>query len=336
MSRRTASLGVFALVLLALFILVPDVLLTIFAGLLLAVLLRSAGGWISDRLGLATGWGIAIVLVLIVAFLAMGTLTFADDVTKQVDELSQKIPEAIDNVRERLDDYSWGKTLLDHATPEGLISAGGGRQASAAISGTFGALGNFVVILIIGIYGAIDPRPYRRGLLALFAPSIRPRAGVVLDHSIGAMRNWISAQLISMSVVGVLTGLGLWAIGVPLAFILGLIAGLLAFIPNIGPILSITPALLLAFVDGWQMLLWVLGVYVVVQTLESYVITPLVQQEKVSVPAGFVIAVQLLFGVLFGLMGLALAMPLAAVGLTLVREVYVGDYLEGERGPRPD
>ena len=144
------------------------------------------------------------------------------------------------------------------------------------------------------------------------------------------LKSWLAAQLISMTVVGVLTGIGLLLIGMPLAFILGIIAGLLAFIPNIGPVLAVAPALLLAFGEGPSMLLWVAAVYLSVQTLESYVITPLVQQERVDLSPALVIAAQLLFGVLFGLLGLALAMPLVAVGRMLIKELYVHDYLERE------
>ena len=127
-----------------------------------------------------------------------------------------------------------------------------------------------------------------------------------------------------MAIVGVLTAAGLWMIGIPLAFLLGLIAALLAFIPNIGPVIAAVPALLLAFGQGTTAMLLVGAVYLVVQTLESYVITPVIQQQKVALPPALIIAMQVLFGVLFGIAGLALATPLAALGLTLVREIYVG------------
>jgi predicted PurR-regulated permease PerM len=164
----------------------------------------------------------------------------------------------------------------------------------------------------------------------LLAPSLRERGEEVIEAAGRTLRNWLAAQLMSMAVVGLLTSLGLWIAGMPLVFALGLIAGLLAFIPNIGPIIAIAPALLLAFPEGLSMLVIVLGIYLGVQALESYVVTPLIQQEKVSMPPALVIAVQLLFGVLFGILGLALATPIAAVGMTLIREVYVSDYLERE------
>lgn len=144
------------------------------------------------------------------------------------------------------------------------------------------------------------------------------------------LRQWITAQLMSMTIVGILTGLGLWAAGIPLAFILGLIAALLAFIPNIGPVLAAVPALLLALAQGPSTVMWVAAVYIVVQGLESYAITPIIQKEKVSLPPALIIAAQLLLGVLFGILGLARATPLTAVVLTLTGMLYVEGFLERE------
>ena len=165
----------------------------------------------------------------------------------------------------------------------------------------------------------------------LIAPSGRARAEEVLDNAVGTLRGWLTAQLISMSVVGVLTWGGLWLLGIPLALVLGLIAALLAFIPNIGPVLAAVPALLLAVSQGWSTVFWVGTVYVGVQTLESYVITPLVQLEKVSLPPLLVIGFQMLFGVLFGILGLMLATPTAALTMSLTRDLYVEDWLERRR-----
>lgn len=330
MSRRKVSLVVLSLVAAGLFVFVPSVCFTVFAGLLVAVLLRGVGGWLARPLGLGTGWGISILLVLILVLACLGTLGFAANVIDQFDELWMKLPQAFSQFRDRFDDYDWVRRFVDHLSPRGLLSNGGGSAASIAISSTFGALGSFVVIAVVGLYGAFDPRPYKHGLLLVMAPSIRGRAETVIEHVVDTLRHWLTARIISMTVVGVLTGIGLWLIGLPLAFILGIIAGLLAFIPNIGPIISVVPALLLAFVAGWHMVVWVLAVYLIVQTLESYLITPLVQQREISVPPAFVISMQLLFGVLFGILGLALAMPLAAIAITLISELYVSDYLEHE------
>ncbi len=329
MTRRSTSLLVLMATFAALLLLAPDVLLIVFAGVLLAVLIHGSGTWIAGKFGIADGWGIGLFLLAVVlAFAAFG-IAIAPAIAEQVDELTRKLPESVEAFRKRAEDYSWGPPVFDRLTPGYLLSEGR-TQTMSAVSSTFGALGNFVVILFIGLYGALAPNVYKHGLTVLLAPSIRERGDEALQTAAAAMRNWLSAQLLAMAVVGVLTGTGLWLAGVPLAFALGLIAGLLAFIPNIGPIIALVPALLLALPEGRSTLLIVLAIYVGVQALESYVITPLFQLEKVSLQPALIIAVQLLFGVLFGILGLALATPIAAVLVAVIPIVYVRDYLDQE------
>jgi predicted PurR-regulated permease PerM len=334
LSRRFTSILVLAVVLAALLLLAPDVLLTVFAGILFAVLLHEGGRSTGSLLRIGEPLGIGLFVLCIVLMFAGFGMAVAPAVTEQVSELSRRIPEALDAFRQRVEEYPGGSEVMDRLIPDSLNEAQSRSAAMSAVSSTFGALGTFAIIIAIGVYGALDPGLYRRGLTLLLAPSIRDRGDHVLRASAGTLRNWLVAQLIAMSAVGSLTTLGLWLAGVPLAFALGLIAGLLAFIPNIGPIIAIAPALLLALPEGLTTVLVVLTIYIGVQTLESYVITPLVQQEKVSLQPALVISTQLLFGVLFGMLGLMLATPIAAVLMTIVRMIYVEDYLEKEGCPR--
>lgn len=329
---RRVSLLVLLLGVALVLIAAPAVLLVIFAGLLFGVFFSGGGEWLARRIGIGRGWGIGLFVLLVLLALAGALLAFAPAAADQFDRLVQDVPAAIQRLRERLEQYAWGEALLRHATPGALLSEGGEGTAVNAFAATFGVLGNFVVMLFIGLYVSLDTRTYRRGLLWILAPSLRVPGADVLDKAGGTLRNWLVAQLMSMAVVGVLTWLGLWLVGVPLAPILGLIAALLAFIPNIGPIMAAVPAVLLGFSEGPTTALMVVGVYLVVQTLESYAITPLIQQARVSLPPALILSMQLLMGVLFGILGLALATPLAALGLTLVRETYVRRYLETEAG----
>lgn len=335
MTRRHISLLVVAAALALLLLLAVDVALTVLAGLLVAVFLRGGGRWIADKLGIAGGWGVALFLLALLAAAVTFGVAVAPAVGEQIDELIRRLPGALAALRERVESYPWGPRLLEHLTPGALASAGAGSVAATAVTTTFGVLGNTLIILFIGLYGALDPQVYRRGVTLLFAPSLRPQVEDVLSDLADTLRNWLSAQLISMTVVGVLTAAGLWAAGIPLAFALGLIAGLLAFIPNIGPILAIVPALLLSITGGQTEFLLVLAIYAGVQTLESYAITPLVQQEKVDLPPGLVIASQVLLGSLFGLLGLALATPIVAAVVTVTSRVYVARYLDHEADDDP-
>lgn len=330
---RMVSLLVLSGAVIIFLIFAPDVLLIIFTGLLFGVFFGGGGDWLSRKLGIHRILGIVVIILGIIAVLATFVIAFAPVVVEQFEQLSQRVPEAIDNLRERVAQYSWGEQVLQRATPSALMSGEGDGAAAGAVTTTFGALGNFVIMLFIGLYTALTPATYRAGVIALLAPSLRPEGQEVLTKSVNTLKRWLVAQLFAMFVVGVLTWLGLWMIGVPLAPVLGLIAAILAFIPNIGPILAAVPAVLLGFSEGQTTALLVVGVYVAVQALESYVITPLIQQDQVSLPPAVIIAAQLLMGSLFGILGLALATPLAAVGLTLVKETYVRRYLAQEDEP---
>ncbi|MGP9804927.1 AI-2E family transporter [Paracoccus sp. NSM] len=329
---RPVSVVVFAALVTLILLIAPDVLLVIFAGLLFGVFFSGGGTWIADRLGIGRGWGIGLFILLVVLALSGVVLAFAPLAVDQFEQLSEQVPEAFGQIRDRLQEYSWGEKLLDRVTPGALMDGGGGT-AAGAVSTTFGALGNFVIMLFIGLYVALAPQTYCKGLLALLAPSLRNDGAAILRKATDTLGDWLVAQLMAMTIVGVLTWLGLWLIGVPLAPILGLLAALLAFIPNLGPIIAAVPAVLLGLSEGSSTALMVIGVYIAVQTLESYVITPLIQQNRVSLPPALIIGSQLLLGILFGLLGLALATPLAALSLTLVREIYVARFLENEPEP---
>lgn len=336
MTPRVTSLLVVAAAFTALLLLAPDVLLIVLAGVLIAVFLRGGGRWIGEKTGIPGVWGVALFLLALIAAAAAFGIAVAPAVVEQVDALVRRLPESFDALREDVASYAWGPDLLKHLTPGSLASWSAGSVAATAVTSTFGALGNAVLVFFIGLYGALDPQVYKRGVTLLFAPTLRPQAEEVLEEVAVTLGNWLAARLIAMAVVGALTAAGLWAAGIPLAFALGLIAGLLTFIPNIGPVISIVPALLLAWPGGQTDILIVVSIYLGVQTLESYAITPLIQQEKVDLPPAFIIACQLLLGTLFGLLGLALATPIAAAVVTITNSVYVARYLEREKDDRAE
>lgn len=330
-NRDAVSIAVFGTVLLVLMLVAPNVLLVIFAGILLAVLISACGSWIARRLGCSRRIGIGLFMVVLNLTLAGVFIAFVPAILEQVDAFVEQVPAAIEALRSGVEDIPWLDRLLSGATPSSLFSSESREMTTGAVSSTIGAFGNVVIVLFIGLFGALDPDVYRRGVLSLVAASLRPRASKVMDRLGHTMRGWLLAQLIAMTMVGVLTGLGVWMIGVPLPLLLGLIAGLLAFIPNLGPVFAAFPAMLLAVPQGGQAVLFVVLVFVVVQALESYAVTPLLQQRTVALPPALVIGVQLLMGTLFGLMGLLLATPLAAVAMTLIKAVYVEDYLDHEK-----
>lgn len=329
--RARISLAVLIATFLIVFLVAPSVVFLVFAGILIATGLRGGGDWIAHRTGMPEPAGLAAFTILLAVLFAGFFLVAAPSLAAQFDELARAIPDALAAIDQKLGEIDWIRRLMEQTDGSDVVGNLGasGRKAMLFLLGIVASAANAFLVLILAIYLAVSPRLYRRGFLALLAPSLRQTAGRMLDEANVALRGWMGAQAISMSVVGLLTWLGYLAIGVPLAGILGFLSGLLAFIPNLGPILGAAPAVLLGLTVGVDMAVWVVGVVLVVQTIETYLLTPYVQKEAVSLPPALTIAVQVLFGVLYGTMGLALATPIAAVGHRLARLFYVRGFLEG-------
>jgi predicted PurR-regulated permease PerM len=333
--RTQISGAVLAAAVLVLCWLASDILLMVFAACLVALFLNGVADWIARRTGMPYIVALLLTCLLLAAGLAVMGLVAAPVLADQAGELWKQVQRGIDALRGWTQRHAWASALTDQISPSRLLSSGGSLAgtASSALTATFGGLGTLAAILVIGVFLAASPGIYAAGIVILVAPAGRPRAREVLEALAHTLRRWLLAQFLSMAVIGLLTMLGLWILGVPLAAVLGVIAALLTFIPNLGPILAAVPALLLALADSPSQLLWVGGLYVLVQLIEGNVTTPLIQQHTIALPPALILAVQLLMAGLFGLLGLALATPLAAGVITLVRCLYVEDYLE--RGIKP-
>lgn len=312
----------------------PDVFLLVFAGILVSIFLRGLSDALSQFSGIPVGWSLTIVILSIVSILGLTSYFAAPSIAEQFDVLTKKIPESASQLRSQIEGYSWGQILVDEAEPDKLI--GSSRRILSGVGGAFstilGMFANTVIILFVGLYGAIEPDVYRRGFLHLIPKERRARISQVLDELNETLKWWLIGKFFGMAVIGIFTTVGLWLLDIPLALILGLIAALFTFIPNIGPIISAVPALLLGLTMGPQQALYVALLYFGVQVVESYLLTPLVQRKTINLPPGLTLAAQVLLGVAFGGIGVALATPLTAVGLVTTKMLYVedaiGDQLE--------
>jgi predicted PurR-regulated permease PerM len=217
-------------------------------------------------------------------------------------------------------------------SPGSLLSDAGSVLGPAAtvVIALFNALGNILVIVFLGIAIAADPGSYRDGALRLVPRRHREKGARVLDGAGETLRHWLFGQLVTMAAIFVLTWAGLSLLGIGGALILGLQAGLLAFVPTIGPLIAGVVIVLSSLASGLNGLLGALGVYLAVQTAESYGLTPFIQRRALDLPAATIFAGQLLLGVLFGLWGVALALPLVAVIKVLLEELYIEDGAEAE------
>lgn len=310
-----------------------DVILLIFAGTLVAVLLHSLAEWLSRHTPLSQNWALTAVLLLIAAIVALGGWLFFPTLKEQFDLLTEELPQTVERVRETVSQNEVGRWILQQipAEPQQIM----GNQPSrllARITGYFstflGVLVDVLIILATGIYFAFSPQLYKNGVIKLFPKGKQERVGVVLETLGITLRRWLVGRFAVMTMNGALTALGLWMLGVPIPLLLGLMTGILNFIPNFGPIIAAVPAILLALTQGETQAIYVTVLYLIIQNLDGFVFTPLVQQRSVELPPVLILSSQLLLGVSFGFLGILLSVPLVAVGYVLVRMLYVEDTLD--------
>ena len=310
-----------------------DVVLLAFIGILLAILLRAPAGWLSARTGLREGWAVALVGVTVLAVLVGGAILFGRGVAGQALQLVDRIPEIVQTARERLEESEFGRRAVHAAEASGFFSGGEGQflgRGLGLLGSTFGAVANLVIVVFFAVFMAARPREYIDGFLLLVAHKKRERLRQVLDRIGHVLRRWIVGQSLLALCVGLLTGIGLALLGAPFAVALGLLAGFMEFVPYIGPFVAAVPAILVGFSESPQLALWIALLFLAVQSIESYVLAPLVQHKAVYLPPAVILFSQVLMGVIVGALGVAVATPLAAVAMVVISMLYVEDVL-GER-----
>ncbi len=315
-----------------------DVLLLALGAALLALVLRGLAGGLCRRTRLSVAWSVAIVvLALMVAFSAVAWL-FGTQMATQFDQLARDLPKGLSRVQGELAASTWGIWLLAFARDIDFTNATSevaGRLA--AFVGTLVSTTAYIAVLLFAaVYLAAQPDRYRDGLLRLMPPIGRERLGAMLDLIGVTLRRWLVAQSFTMAIVGIFTGLGLWAIGIGAPLALGLIAFMFAFIPYVGPVLAAAPGLLMAATQGPIPMLYAIAVYAAVHFVEGNLITPVVQAKAVELPPVLTLFATLAFGVLFGPVGVLLAAPLTVVLLVAVNILYLEDVLGEQRvWPQP-
>jgi predicted PurR-regulated permease PerM len=322
-------------------------LLLIFTGVLLGLALNALANALERRIHLPHAVRLAIVCLAMAVLLAgvayLGGATIAD----QASLLSKTIRSQIGNVKTFLDNhgidtsfFEFGSTGLDSSAgapsnpapssgagsrgalpgADALASSGGAivSQTLKLLLGTIHGVGNIFIVLFLGVAFAAQPRVYREGLLYVAPAKHRARATVIINRIGETLERWLIAQMIVMLAVGAVTWIGLALIGIPGSFILGIQAGLLAFIPTVGAIIAGVVVVLASLASGWIPALSAFVLFLGVHVMESYVLTPLLQRQALDIPPATLFAFQILLGVVFGIWGLALALPLVAIAKVMI------------------
>ena len=326
----TIGVVVIVIALIMLFVEAVQVMLLIFAGILVAVFLRGMASFISVRTHVSSGLSLVIVLLIIFILVTGGIWLLGPSIVDGFNQMKDQVPTAWQHLKEDMARSDWGKTIvqgIENAKKNFTSDTAMLSKITGIFSSTFSALVNLFIILIIGLYSAFSPGIYIRGVIKLFPKRRRQRVREVMEAMNSALKWWFVGRFASMLVIGILTAIGLWVFDIPMPITLGIFAAILTFVPNIGPVISAVPAVLFGLVISPVKGLWIVALYVGIQTLESYFITPQIQKRAVSIPPALLISAQILMGVLLGIFGIILATPMMVCIIVAVQMVYVEDAL---------
>ncbi|MBS3649502.1 AI-2E family transporter [Pseudaminobacter sp. 19-2017] len=308
-------------------------LLLIFAGLLFGAFLDACTRGLAALVPLRRGWLLTIVCLVLALGAAWLVVWGGTNLIQQADSLVRLIGNELVDLRAELQAIGIGPPQDGEAprTLGQILFPNPGALFGTAFSAfnlASSFLGSIVVVVFIGLFMAASPETYHRGVLSLVPRARRQRIGEVLNEMAGALRWWLVGQLAAGTLIAITTWVGLGLIGMPGALPLGLQAGLLNFIPYLGPVIAGVPIVLAAMAQGPTMVWWALGVYFAIQIVEGYVLTPLIQKRAVDVSPVLTLAAVMVFGALFGALGFALATPLVATLKVAVERLYIEDQLE--------
>jgi predicted PurR-regulated permease PerM len=306
-------------------------LLIVFAGVLFAAFLDAAARALAPILPLNRTLRLALVLLLLTALMGFGLVWGAGKLPEQTRLLLKVMDTQLDIVQQHLLTYGvdvlgpeWGRDFT-----QWLFSDQGRflRHAQFVLGGASTVLTGALVIVFLGILFAFDPISHRESLVMLAKQPYRARMRAVMDEMGNVLRFWFVGQLIRIILMTLCTWIALYLIGLPGPFVLGLQAGLSNFIPYLGPIVAAIPIALVAMPLGPSSLAWAVAIYTVIQSIEGYVIGPLIQRRAVDTPPAWTLVAIVLLGALVGVLGIALAMPLVAIGRIAIIRFYIEDYL---------
>src|ERR1700752_1219875 len=327
-------------------------LFLIFAGMLLGVALNAMSGLLGRVVPLPPPVRLAIVCLALLAMLSGIVFLGGTTIAQQATVLSNTIKSQLTTVKTFLESHGVDTSFFDlssfsaapppsgsessapaasvpHNLPSAsTIASSGGAilgQTFKVLLGTVSAVGNFFIVLFLGLAFAVQPSVYREGLLFMAPAKYRADATAIIDRIGYTLERWLIAQIITMAAVFLVPWIGLALIGIPSSFILGIQAGLLAFIPTIGAILGGLIVVLASLATGWVAGVSAFILFLGVHALESYVLTPIIQRQALDIPPATLFAFQILLGVVFGVWGLALALPLVAIAKVRIAHVKAED-----------
>jgi predicted PurR-regulated permease PerM len=306
-----------------------SVLILTFAGVLLAIGLRALARPFVHWTRLGTSAAVSVVALLALAVISGTAFVIGNELSSQLAALWTHLPELINQAEQSFEQSALGKAVVQvlGSLPE-ASSPVSVTSALSAATATFGFLVDVLIILVLGLFFAYMPRLYMNGVIALVPAAQKSLAREVLSSTGQALRSWLLGQFISMVVIGVISGIGLWFLDIPLAFGLGFLAFILEFVPIVGPLAAAVPAVLVGLSKAPIFGFWVILLYVGIHVIEGYIVVPMLQRWAVHIPPALTIISVVTFGLIFGWLGVLLATPLMVATIVWVKMIYVESTLK--------
>jgi predicted PurR-regulated permease PerM len=301
------------------------ILLLGFTSVLIAVTLRAIADPLARRTRVPPWLALAAVIFVTLAFLAGALALFGWRVADQYDEILDRALRGWADVAALVNSHTIGRNLLQWM--QGARIEGATAMLTPALGSVLGSVGQGLayaaIVIASGIFLAIDPQRHLRGVLLVVPERAKPAVEAFLQRSAAILHKWLVSRLIVMISIGVLSSLGLWALGIDGAFTLGLIGGLLTFIPLVGALMAAVPAILVAFAQSPLLAIYVGLMYWSVHFIEGTFITPFVQDAEVDLPPVLTMYSTVIFAALFGTSGIFLASPLALIAIVAIQVFYL-------------
>ncbi|WP_157799124.1 AI-2E family transporter [Mucilaginibacter auburnensis] len=298
-----------------------NVLLMILSGTLISTYFHGLADFIERhtkwkrRLAMITGLILTIVIVGLI-FWFMGTR-----IEQQITQLSQSLPETVTHLKEKLAQNEIGRQILEatNTKPAGNLL----DTARSFFTTSFGVLGDVYIILFLGIFFTANPSIYKDGLLLLIPPAKKPMGRQIMDRVSLSLKGWLKGMMISMVLVAIMIGIGLTIVGIPGALVLALLTGFLEIVPTLGSVIAMIPGTLLGLTVSTNTGIVVAIIYIISQTITANIVNPLIQKKMINLPPALTLISQLVMGSVSGALGIIMAVPLLAITVILVDELYV-------------
>jgi predicted PurR-regulated permease PerM len=306
-----------------------NILLMALAGVLIAVYFHGVAEIITAKTKMNRKLALFISIVGTIILVGVISWFVGSKVQRQVAELSNTLPQTIKVARIKIANTPLGAKIIE-------FTSGNNSQklvdtVTTFFSTSFGVLGDLYIILFLGIFFTSDPTLYKNGILFLFPERMKSTGTNMLKRIESALKGWLKSILISIVLIAILVAIGLSLIGLPGTTVLGLITGLLEIIPNFGPVIAMIPGVLLGLTISTKTALIVAVIYVACQTIVGNIALPLLQKKIIHIPPALTLLSQLVMGILSGLLGIILAVPLLAILIIVIDELYVKNRRRHER-----